>query len=109
MGYIRHDAIVVTGWDKERVEPARAKAVELGLPCSELVHSPSNGYVSFFIAPDGSKEGWEASYRGEQARADWIAWARKTDAFWVDWAHVSYGGDDAQYASLKAHNCKGEE
>lgn len=109
MGYIRHDAIVVTGWDAERLKPARAKAVELKLPVSEIVSSPVNGYVSFMIAPDGSKEGWDSSDNGDKARAAWIEWARKTDGLWVDWAHVSYGGDEPRYASLKDHNAKGTE
>jgi hypothetical protein len=92
----------------ERLEPARAKAIEMGLPCSEIVHSRSNGYVSFLIAPDGSKEGWEASNAGEKQRAEWIAWSREGYRG-IDWAHVAFGGDDPQFASLSDHNAKGEE
>lgn len=108
MGYIRHDALVVTAFAIERLEPARAKAIALGLPCSEVVPSPINGYVSFLIAPDGSKEGWGDSNAGEKARAEWVAWAR-SDYRGLDWAHVTYGGDDANAATLTDHNDKGAE
>jgi hypothetical protein len=106
MGYIRHEAIVVTGWNypnKNKINSALAKARELGLPCSDLVDSPMNGYVSFLIAPDGSKEGWKDSNDGDAARAAWKAWAASMS---LDWAHVSYGGDDSELASLADHNGK---
>ena len=52
-GWINHDAIIVTASSIDRAEAAQAKAKELGLPCSDLVHSPANGYVSLLSAPDG--------------------------------------------------------
>lgn len=97
MGYIRHDAIVATSWNKKYLEPARAKAEQLGLPVSELVESPTNGYCSFLIAPDGSKEGWEESASGDDARAAWKQWANDewtANQLYVYWAHLSYAGDE---------------
>lgn len=97
MGYIRHDAIIVTAWDKKYLLPARAKAEELGLPCSYIVDSGVNSYVTFLIAPDGSKEGWEESDKGDTARAAWKAWANAAwtnDELYVYWAHLSYAGDE---------------
>jgi hypothetical protein len=100
MGYIRHDAIIVTSWDTRAVRLAREKAKELLLPVSGVVHSNTNSYMSFLIAPDGSKEGWEESTRGEAARERWKAWAKDTPDLWIDWVHLNYGGDDPDMARL---------
>lgn len=94
MGYIRHDAIVVTSWKPRLIDAARNKAVELGMTVSEVIESPTNGYSSFLIAPDGSKEGWESSYRGDDSREEWVAWMRLQPDNWVDWVAINYGGDE---------------
>lgn len=33
-----------------------------------IMHSPTNGTLTLFVAPDGSKHGWERSHRGDQMR-----------------------------------------
>jgi hypothetical protein len=104
MGYIRHDAIIVTTWDAKRLGKARDKALELGLLATEIIEGVVNGYVSFLIAPDGSKEGWPESDAGDEARAAWKEWARTTDEMYVNWAHVNFGGDDAHLSSLADHS-----
>ncbi|MGG4444533.1 hypothetical protein [Brevibacillus fortis] len=78
MGSIRHNAVVVTGenYDRKKFENAHVKAMELfGLLTSPIVTSELNGYMSFFVAPDGSKEGWAESDIGDEKRkefADYI-------------------------------------
>lgn len=109
MGYIAHEAIIVTGSGTKYLKPALEKARALGLPCSEPVCSPFNGYVSFLIAPDGSKEGWDESLKGEEAREEWIKFVRTTKGFWCDWIHVRYGGDEPHLASVADHNGKGDD
>lgn len=55
---MRHNAIIVTGTNYEdEMDKAHAKAIVL-FPesVSEAIPSIVNGYTSFFIAPDGSKE-----------------------------------------------------
>jgi len=109
MGYIRHDAIIATSWNDKHIAAARAKAEEIGLTCSEIVESPINGYKSFMIAPDGSKEGWGDSDKGIAMRAEWVAWMRSHDpekepCMWVDWAHVNFGGDDDELSTLADHS-----
>ena len=94
MGYIRHDAIIVVGWDAS-LERAHAHAAGLSLPVSEIVISPLNHYRSFLIAPDGSKEGWEESEKGDWARQAWKDWIKQQEDFYVDWVHVSLAGDEA--------------
>lgn len=75
MGYIRHNAIVVTAdgnnLARERLNIAYKKAKELfGDLVSEIVDSPWNKHRSFFIAPDGSKEGWEPSNEFDLKRTE---------------------------------------
>lgn len=109
MGYIRHQGIICTGSDnsdiggKHDTALARDKALELGLPCSEVVRGKANATTSFLIAPDGSKEGWPLSTEQEEKRKQWIEWARKSGLYF-DWACISFGGNDAQLASLEDHN-----
>lgn len=97
MGYIRHDAIVVTAYRKDHAIAARATAFEFGLAVSDLVESPMNGYVSFLIAPDGSKEGWKDSDDGDAKRTLWLAWAdraqRNEIGPFFQMVHVRYGDD----------------
>jgi hypothetical protein len=111
MGYIRHQSIIVTGQDDTKIGgrhdtfTAREKAIELGLPCSEIVKSNANAFTSFLMAPDGSRAGWETSNIQAEKRKQWIEWVRKSN-LGVDWAYVSFGGDDAQLAALKDWNAR---
>lgn len=100
MGYMRHDAIIATSWNSNHLKAAHEKAEELGLEVSEIVEGRMNHENSFLIAPDGSKEGWQDSDNGDTQRARWKGWMRAQKNMWVDWAHVSFGGDDPQDAHL---------
>ncbi len=91
MGWIKHDAIIVTSCDEEGLNSIREKAISLGLTVSEIVRSPINGYASFLVAPDGSKEGWEDSDIGNERRKAFIAWLREGESRWSDWIAVEYG------------------
>lgn len=95
MGYIRHHAIVLTGYDRPHVEAARAEAERIGMAVSEIVESPTNRYLSVMVAPDGSKEGWEASALGDTQRDVFVEWLRSLnkDGVWIDWAELFYGDD----------------
>ena len=75
MGYIKHHAIVVTSFDDALAKEAHKKAEKLGNTTTEVVESPVNGYYSFLIVPDGSKEGWPESDEGDVSRQRFIAWA----------------------------------
>jgi len=69
MGTIWHNSIVVTSSDAYELAAVWKKAVELfGSLVSPVIASNSNGYLSFFIAPDGSKEGWPESDDMDQRR-----------------------------------------
>lgn len=98
MGYVRHHAIVVTSWDFVLLERARVCAVELGMTVTEIKRSTVNSYCSFLIAPDGSKEGWDASDEGDQQRAAFVLWLddqRYEDGSTsLDWVEVQYGDEN---------------
>lgn len=112
MGYMRHDAIVVTGWKKEQVEEVHNKAKQLCNPLvSEIIEGVSNSQYSFFIAPDGSKEGWEPSDFHEVARDRFISWLDKNTRYedgstGINAVAVNFGGDGGQAFIRDDHRSK---
>lgn len=112
MGYIKHNAIVVTGsmHDSHKLHKAYDKARELfgynGV--SDILQSPLNNYISFFIAPDGSKEGWDDSNEGDSKRkqlADYIdSLAYGDGSTSVQFVDVSY--DEEHEAEVERTNKK---
>jgi hypothetical protein len=105
MGYIKHDAIIVTSFKSEHADEARKEAIGIGLITTPLVKSEMNGYVTFLIVPDGSKEGWADSDKGEQQRAQWKAWATSNAGrLFIDWVHVEYAGDDGDDTKIADHS-----
>ncbi len=104
MGYIAHNAIIVTGYDPKCVEAARQKAVEVfdARQVSGIVTGVVNSYDSFLVGPDGSKEGWADSHQGDERRAAFLAWLR---AEWkagncLEWVELRYGGDEEELAAV---------
>lgn len=95
MGYHIHHTIVCTTWEEKHLAAVHAKAKELFPFCvSEIVKGQCNGYSSFFIAPDGSKEGWKESDQYNERRSKFKEWLRETNSD-VDWAEVAFGGDES--------------
>ena len=92
MGTISHDALIVMGYgdSNEKYDTikkahelalevaARFDATEVGRPMrdvwanlvSPILYSHTNGYASFYVAPDGSKEWWDTSERGDEFRSE---------------------------------------
>lgn len=107
MGYLRHKALIVNGWDGKAVAAAHDEVSALydehddmaGL-VSPVVPHAMNGGASFLIAPDGSKEGWHHSELGDELmdRAKIIIAKHE----WVDWCEVLCGGDDDEFAIIAA-------
>lgn len=100
MGYIKHNAIIVTCWDSEKIVAAGDFARELGLcvlgPSPEAI----NGYRTILICPDGSKEGWADSDQGDERREALRTRLVAENSF--EWCEVSYGHDDGT-AEIVAH------
>ena len=101
MGHTAHHAIIVTSWNNNHLHLAFAKAKELGLSVSNLVTSPMNGYWSFLVAPDGSKEGWHDSDIGNSRRDMFINFLR--GPLYIEWLEVRYAGDSDVGATVTRH------
>lgn len=108
MGYIRHNAIVVTSWDYDKASIAyhAAKSIfakyGLGQLVGPIISSVAGDYKTFFIGPDGSKEGWETSNAGNDARDDFIHWLQNFDCY--DWAEIQYGDEGGNQCVTTASN-----
>lgn len=91
MGYMRHHAIIVTGWKDETIEVAHAKAKEIfGDSVTEILPNAINGYRTLFIGPDGSKEWWADSDQGDKRREEFKAWIKENYKMWLEAAEVQY-------------------
>lgn len=93
MGYIRHHAMIITDCDLEKIRDIHRFATLCSLNPTSIMKSPVNGYRTFFIPPDGSKEGWETSNEADEERKRFKQFIRKRHPY-CDWTEISYGGDD---------------
>jgi len=97
MGYIKHQAViaVVPGYGKNTLDFDELRTA-LGASGASLLAGPVeglvNGYATYFLGPDGSKEGWSDSGLGDQARAEFVAYIRD-HAEYADIVEVTFGGD----------------
>ncbi len=95
MSYTKHSTIVITSGEEE-IKLARKQAKKIfkklkGL-VSPIVNSQMNGYYSFFIAPSGSKIGWDTAQEFDNYREKFIKYLRKSECSFVE---VVFGGDDS--------------
>ena len=95
MGWIVHHAVVVTSYHKEDIDRAYERAREIFSVVSPPLESVINGYWSFFIPPDGSKEGWAESDTGDAQRKRFAKWVRaqayEDGSNSLDAVEVAYG------------------
>lgn len=108
MGYIKHHAIIVSSWQESAIKLAHEKAIEIFKDqVSNVIKSNVNSTDSFFIAPDGSKEGWEESNRGDIRRDLFIKWiqeqANEDESNCIDFVEVFFGEDNGE-AKVIRHN-----
>jgi len=98
MGYMRHHAIIVTSWDHNALDAALHQAVLLGNTCTTISVSPTNDYRTFVVVPDGSKEGWEDSDKGDLARYQLRCWIadQEDGGSRFSWAEVMYGDEEGE-------------
>lgn len=116
MGYLKNEAILVSGWDDKRVKEAHESATAIfdskgmGGLVGGIVPHAVNGGAAFLIAPDGSKEGWEQSDVGDALRQEFIAYLRGEGRdLYLDWCLILIGGDSDEYRVLDSPNCDGSE
>lgn len=105
MGYMRHHALIITSWDEDKIKEAHKRAETLFHVVSPVLNSTANGYLSFFIPPDGSKEGWADSNAGDMQRDGMIQWlneqAHDDGSTCFDWVEVQYGDDEKITVTLR--------
>ena len=102
MGYIKHNAIIVTTYSESDID--RAYEIAAGIfgmdNVTDKIMSESNGYFSFFIPPDGSKEGWTASRIGDVRRNSFMEWC--AEQAYTDLSNnicaveLTYGGENGE-------------
>lgn len=96
MGSYRHDAIIVTSWRASDIEKAHAHArdvfADTCVHVGNITDVGANGFRSFLIPPDGSKEGCPASDAAHKAFAAFMVWLNEQAS--ADWVAVNFGGDD---------------
>lgn len=98
MGIIHHNAVLATTWNVNAASSLRHWISNLTIEEQKLfaeAGSLVNGYSTFLLAPDGSKEKWPDSDHGEEIRAKFIQ--RLLSDNYEDnsspwsWAEVGYG------------------
>lgn len=96
MGTIINKAIVVTAADYKindiRDEALRIYGTYSHLISSVCVHAIA-GEGSFFIAPDGSKEGWDTSNTCKEYAEEFKHYLGNPATPHCEWFEVHYGGD----------------
>lgn len=117
MGYIKHDAVIVTGYHLEKLH-SLAKTIFQDTPAFVTDISPEavNGWTTFAIFPDGSKEGWPDSQDADTARQFFISRLEKHNqachesddgGYPADYVQVRFGGDD-HHTTVEAKTWMGE-
>ena len=105
MGYLLHHAIVVTGFMPEvgalrDAVLAAARVRSLSHVVSQLLPAACNGWQTFLVGPDGSKEGYRLSHEGDALRDEVITLCEATryedGSSPVDWVEIQYGDDDGE-------------
>ncbi|MCB0383830.1 MAG: hypothetical protein KDD43_00450 [Bdellovibrionales bacterium] len=103
-----HHAIVVTTFDKRTIDQLREVAIDLfdKRLVTEIIETVVNGYYTFLIGPDGSKEGWAQSDEGDEARDKFIEFIHALDyedgSSPVDFAEVQYGEESGYNKLLRS-------
>ena len=102
MSKIIHKAIVVTASvflpdGLANIHAARKQAETLSLSPSAICHSPINGFVSFFVPPDGGKQGTDVAEKSDGYRSQFKSWLNAAGDS-LEWGELSYGIDAKEVA-----------
>jgi hypothetical protein len=92
MGYMKHKTIVVTHYKRNEIVDVYLMAMKLPLEISHLSDECTNGYISFCVFPDGSKEGWERSDEADGAMDFLVKYIKEKYEF-MQWVEVVFGDE----------------
>ena len=101
MGYFKHEYLIVSGCDSRgEVKKVYTKAVEIfGDLTTSMSVGATNGYQSFMIGTDGSKEGWDTSNEYDKKREEFVAFLKESKT-WVDLISVIDDEEDGVSATM---------
>lgn len=111
MGTFRHHTIVVIGQDMPDTHHAREKCIDIlkrntndskraAMLVSYTCESITNQFYSFFIAPDGSKEGWDISDQCDNARKEIVEYLKKQRDKGICFIEIAFGGHNGVSAEI---------
>lgn len=117
MGYESHRAIIVSCWQKSVIEKCHQEAViRFSGSCAfvtEATKPTVNGWQSFMVAPDGSKEGWAESEQSDAAAVlflEFLNGLRYEDGSSpVDWVYVRFADGHYKPEVLRASDTEPED
>ncbi len=89
MSTYQHHAIIVTSMFDDEIEAAHHKAKAVCLIVTDIHSGVSNGWRSFAVLPDGSKENWGPSDEFDRRRQHFLTWLEEQAC--VHYAEVSFG------------------
>lgn len=115
MGYIKHNSVIVTNWDEKKIIKARNMAIKIfdkqfkdteddnaSSIISPIIEGLINSQHSFFIAPDGSKEGWDTSDNSDKASKAFLDWLDK-GKLGCEYIYIRFGGDDTNNRIIRTN------
>jgi hypothetical protein len=109
MGYIVHHSIIVSAWEDKRLRETWRKAKEIFADTehhiSNITPQAINGERSYFIAPDGSKKGWDDSYKGFEARKQFIEYLKSLELS-PAWVLLQFHDDENDSHVIDSDNGK---
>lgn len=107
MGYLRRHTIAVTGTYGDYIDKAHAFAQGTGAQVTDILKASINQERTFYVLPDGSKEGWSESIEGDRRREKIIEYLKSlayddgsSPVVWVE----LYYGDELGQAEILNHN-----
>ena len=106
MGHMRHHVIVVTSWKDDAIQSAHGAARFIfNGNVTQITNPVVNGFRSFMVAPDGSKEGWEESNVGDSSRNQFVnhlkTFCHEDGSSPLSWAEMQFGDDDGENKLLR--------
>jgi hypothetical protein len=113
---MRHHGFLVTDWSEQDIQEVHKYA--LGLfgerMVTSLVGPAVNGYMTFAIGPDGSKEGWDESDDGNQRREEFKEFLHahykdEEGFFKVKWVEIQYADDNYQTCIVEDSDTQNRE
>lgn len=113
MGIMNHNAVIATTWSSEKADILQKWIEKLTKDEQRFIvrveETLTNGYHTFIIVPDGSKEGWEDSNNGDRLR-ELIIMRLSKDNYndnsspW-DWVEIGFGEYGQKVLNGNCQNC----